>query len=284
MKRPSFQFYPGDWRKNAKLRRCTDAARGAWMDLLCVLHDADEYGVCRWPLVDLARSAGVPLRLAKELSEKGVLKGADRGAAPYIFTPTHAGKNGEPATLVEPGDGPCWYCSRFVRDEWIRQRRGQSTQFSADNQPPKATPDGSPKATPNPTIGERQGDGPSSSSSASLRAIPSEAIASAAEGGGKPERPEALTPDEIIFGYGVPMLTVAGSDDKHARSFLAGLRKGHGDKALVDALRECIRVKPLQPLEWLAKALPPKGEKNGKHAGFAEKNYREGVSADGSFV
>lgn len=68
-----------------------------------------------------------------------------------------------------------------------------------------------------------------------------------------------LTPDEIIFGYGVPLLTNAGTNDKHARSFLGGLRKSHGDDALIDALRDCIKAKPLQPLEWMAKALPPIG-------------------------
>ena len=68
-----------------------------------------------------------------------------------------------------------------------------------------------------------------------------------------------LTPDEIIFGYGLPLLTNAGTDEKQARSFLGGLRKSHGDDALVDGLRECIKAKPLQPLEWLAKVLPPKG-------------------------
>ena len=68
-----------------------------------------------------------------------------------------------------------------------------------------------------------------------------------------------LSPDEIIFGYGLPLLTNAGTADKQARSFLGGLRKSHGDDALIDALRDCIKAKPLQPLEWLAKVLPPKG-------------------------
>lgn len=68
-----------------------------------------------------------------------------------------------------------------------------------------------------------------------------------------------MTPDEIIFGYGLGLLTNAGTSDKQARSFLGGLRKGHGDAALIDSLRECARAKPLQPLEWLAAALPPAG-------------------------
>ncbi len=91
--------------------------------------------------------------------------------------------------------------------------------------------------------------------------------------GGKPP----LTPDEIIFGYGVPMLTTAGIPEKQARSFLGGLRKGHGDESLIDALRECIKVKPLQPLEWLSAALPPKGRRKTKQENFETKNYEGGL-------
>ena len=72
-----------------------------------------------------------------------------------------------------------------------------------------------------------------------------------------PVQKKELAPDEIIFGYGVPLLTQAGNTDKQARSFLGKLRKSHGDKAVIDALRQCLRTKPLQPLEWLAKVLPP---------------------------
>jgi len=167
MKRPSFQFYPADWRNNAKLRRCSEGARGAWVDVLCALHDSDEYGICRWPLVELARSAGVSIKLIKELANKDVLKGADKDAKPYIFTPRHAGKNGKPVTLVTNNDGPCWYCSRFVRDEWIRLRRGQQTQFSETNQPTKGGKKNEPKSQPKGGIGERQGDGPTSTSTSS---------------------------------------------------------------------------------------------------------------------
>jgi uncharacterized protein YdaU (DUF1376 family) len=70
-----------------------------------------------------------------------------------------------------------------------------------------------------------------------------------------------LSPDEIIFGYGVPLLTNAGTAEKQARTFLGGLRKVHGDETLVNTLRDCIKAKPLQPLEWLAKVLPPDGIK-----------------------
>lgn len=75
--------------------------------------------------------------------------------------------------------------------------------------------------------------------------------------GGKP--PRLTDPAEIIFGYGLSMLVNAGTVEKHARSFLGGLRKEHGDDALIDALRACAKARTVQPLEWLAAALPPKG-------------------------
>lgn len=44
MKRPAFQFYPGDWRKDVQLRACSLAARGLWVDLMCVMHECEPYG------------------------------------------------------------------------------------------------------------------------------------------------------------------------------------------------------------------------------------------------
>ena len=86
---------------------------------------------------------------------------------------------------------------------------------------------------------------------------PDTSYSEAKASGGEP--PKVTDPDEIIFGYGVPLLTSAGNTDKHARSFLGGLRKQHGDQLVIDKLRECLKAKPLQPLEWLAAALPPAG-------------------------
>jgi hypothetical protein len=82
------------------------------------------------------------------------------------------------------------------------------------------------------------------------------------------------SPSEIIFSYGIPLLVNAGSTDKQARSFFGGLRKHHGDEAVVDALRECIRAKPLQPLDWLAAALPPKGKSKPPES-FKERDSRK---------
>jgi hypothetical protein len=129
------------------------------MDVLCVLHDGDEYGVCRWALADLARAAGVPVRLLQELSTKGVLKGADTEVEAFIYTPRHAGQDGAPVALLAAGAGPCWFSSRMVRDEYVRQRRGVGTRYTEV--------DRAPMPQPKPPIGVRQGYGSSSSSSSS---------------------------------------------------------------------------------------------------------------------
>lgn len=97
--------------------------------------------------------------------------------------------------------------------------------------------------------------------------------------GGEP--PKMTDPEEIIFGYGLTLLVAAGTPDKNARSFLGGLRKGYGDAALIDRLRECAKAKPLQPVEWLAAAMPPGGatSKTPKPDNFAAKDYGTEITA-----
>ena len=195
MKRPSFQFYPGDWKLNKKLRLCSIAARGAWVEVLCFLHDSDEYGVARVTLDELARAVSVDLRLLKQLSEKSVLKGADANCPAYVYRPHHAGRKGDPVVLLAASANPCWYCSRFVRDEWVRQQRGKTTRFSADNQPPKEQRQGerqgeSPTRIPTGPVGERLGDGPSSPSSSSTTVSNTSRTRGSATGNGSQPREE----------------------------------------------------------------------------------------------
>ena len=114
--------------------------------------------------------------------------------------------------------------------------------------PPKQEPTANPEETQSVISGN-----PEKSKSQAPITNPITNYSESKDSGGKPP----MSPDEIIFGYGVPLLTSAGSTDKHARSFLGGLRKAHGDDAVVSTLRECIRAKPLQPMEWLAAAMLP---------------------------
>jgi hypothetical protein len=44
MKRPAFQFYPGDWLRATDLRACSVGARGLWIDMICLMHEGTPYG------------------------------------------------------------------------------------------------------------------------------------------------------------------------------------------------------------------------------------------------
>ena len=162
MSRPSFQFYHGDWRSNAKLRRCTRAERGDWIDAMCLLADSDEFGMLRWPLKDLAQAVGCPVSSLQALRDKEVLKGADKGEGcpPFIYIPRHGGKDGAPVILIPEQTGPIWYSSRMVRDEYIRSIRGEGTRFGAE-------PKGAEKHKPKPPIGDESSTGSTASSPSS---------------------------------------------------------------------------------------------------------------------
>lgn len=165
MRRPSFQFYPADWRNNANLRRCSWEARGVWVEVMGLMHDSDRYGVLLWPLKEIAQALGAPLKLVQELAGKGVMKGRDKGLIEaFVYTPRTGRRDCDPVVLVPAQEGPIWYSSRMVKDEHLRAVRGEQTRFGDD---PKQTP----KAAPKVTIGDASSDGSSSSSttSSSLR-------------------------------------------------------------------------------------------------------------------
>jgi hypothetical protein len=88
MKRPSFQFYPADWRKDPALRACSIEARGFWIDLLCIMHESENCGFLEINLKKISEKAlasmcGItPSKCAKylaELGENGVFSRDERG-------------------------------------------------------------------------------------------------------------------------------------------------------------------------------------------------------------
>lgn len=88
-KLPGFMFYPGDWMKDPALRRCSAAARGLWMDLLCLMFECEDRGVLStggkpWSDADIAAvvsgDTNANLALLDELLSKGVCSRNQAGA------------------------------------------------------------------------------------------------------------------------------------------------------------------------------------------------------------
>ena len=143
MKLPAIQFYPGDWHKDQGVQALDLLQRGAWFELLLMMHDSDERGVL---LVN-----GQPMPdsvIARRL-------GLDNQSANQILT-----------TLLDYGvasrrdtDGAL-FCRRMVKDEKLRQVRTEAGKKGGNpallnqsaNQTPKQTPTTGVKQIPTPSI------------------------------------------------------------------------------------------------------------------------------------
>jgi uncharacterized protein YaiI (UPF0178 family) len=89
-KLPAFMFYPGDWQKDPCLRRCSKAAKGVWMDMLCLLFECPVRGAFvdasgkPWSDEEIAEAiggdVGANLGYIAELVSKGVAQRNTRGA------------------------------------------------------------------------------------------------------------------------------------------------------------------------------------------------------------
>lgn len=80
-KNPFLKFYTSDWRSDPRLRMCSAAARGLWVEMMCLMHEAEPYGhllVNGVPPSDMQLSmlTGIPAdqlpELIAELGAQGV--------------------------------------------------------------------------------------------------------------------------------------------------------------------------------------------------------------------
>lgn len=153
MKRPSFQFYPGDWLRSTDLRSCSIGARGAWVDMLCLMHEGNPYGYLKvgqkviLPPI-LACMVGVSLQELEgylaELMEAGV------------------------CSIDEHG---CIFSRRMIRDEDIRQKRAAGG-IASQNNPNVPKKKGNPTRIPLDTsfgVSPASASASASSSSSSLK-------------------------------------------------------------------------------------------------------------------
>lgn len=85
---PSFQFYPMDWLGDVNLRMCSPAARGLWIDLMCIMTRTQTYGYLAIHsefigVSSLVKLTGIPFRtldkLLTELLDNGVARKDEKG-------------------------------------------------------------------------------------------------------------------------------------------------------------------------------------------------------------
>jgi hypothetical protein len=139
VKRPAFQWYPGDWRRDTALQSCSIAARGLWVEMLNLMHDGEPYGHLTAGGVQLTTQGLANLTgLAPAAAKKLLKELEDR----KVFSRT--------------SDGTI-YSRRMVRDEDIRTKRANAGKLGGNPAlvGPKDNGEVAPRLTkednPNPT-------------------------------------------------------------------------------------------------------------------------------------
>jgi hypothetical protein len=154
VKRPAYQWYPGDFRRDVALQACSFEARALWREMLDLMHDGEPYGHLTAggvPMNDatVARIVGVPLAKARRwLADLEAHKVFSRTEAGVIFS------------------------RRMVKDEHIRGVRAESGKKGGnpallDNQPAIVLLNQTDKQKPTPAVAVAVAVAKESSSSSS---------------------------------------------------------------------------------------------------------------------
>jgi hypothetical protein len=248
MKRPAFQFYPGDWLRDTALRTCSIGARGLWIDMICFMHEGNPYGhlkvnqkvilstnlavMCGATLLDIEGWLG-------ELSSAGVFEKTEDGTI---------------------------YSRRMIRDEIIREARAAGGKLGGN--PNLKDAEKVNHSTNLPSATEvNQNLTPSSSSSSSSSSSTSKT---------KQKKDAALSvvlpdfiPQKAWHGY-VQMRKVAPTEYA-VELIIKQLKKMHSEGQDVGAVLDQSTANSwtsLYPLKT------QQGTQNGKHAAIAENNRR----------
>lgn len=152
MKRPSLQFYPGDWRKDPAVQSLDYFDRGVWIELLCIMHESSERGVL------LLNGTPMPVEALQNLL----------GLDNQTTTKTLATLQARGVAKVRQSDGAI-YSKRMVEDEQLSEIRRNAGSKGGNPSLLKQNPS-KPEANDNQI--SKQNPTPSSSSSSSIKAPP----------------------------------------------------------------------------------------------------------------
>ena len=149
MKRPSLQFYPGDWRKDPAVQSLDYFDRGVWIELLCIMHESSERGVL------LLNGMPMPVEALQNLL----------GLDNQTTTKTLATLQARGVAKVRQSDGAI-YSKRMVEDEQLSEIRRNAGSKGGNPSLLKQNPS---KSEANDNQTSKQNPTPSSSSSSSLK-------------------------------------------------------------------------------------------------------------------
>lgn len=229
------KFYPADWQADPAVRSCSLAARGLWVEMLCLMQKSEPIGHL---LVNGKQPSASQLATLCGASNAQVARGLSELEAAGVFSRSDAG-------VV--------YSRRMVRDE-LKVAEAQVNGAKGGNPSLKA----GDKQGVNPQVKAGVGEG--------VKAQIPEARKSSEPNGSGAEAP-SIDPDKRAWSDAVALLMSAGRmTDGKARAFFGKLLKDHGGlvaKDLLPALAQAIANGTQDPQAYLTKAAAGLADRRG---------------------
>lgn len=215
--KPWMKFYPQDWRADEKLRLCSLAARGLWIEMLAIMHRSERYG-------QLLIGGQVPTdtQIAVQV-----------GASPPEVTACLADL--ESAGVFSRTAKGVIFSRRMARDH----RKAETARKNGKN-------------GGNPTLCKEAGN-PASDKGVDKGGLKPQRLEARDSDTNVSGAALPLDPVKAIFDLGVAILTEDGRPAKDARSLVGMWRKRMSDPEL-SALFVKARQKT-EPAAWLCKAV-----------------------------
>jgi hypothetical protein len=248
--RPWMMFYPSDWRADPKLRCCSIAARGLWIELIALMHESERYGFL---LVNgkqpserkLASLVGISIvdlsSLLTELDEEGVFS-RDREGVIY---------------------------SRRMKNDEKRAQNARKNGKRGGN--PTLTKHSENPASDNLEVKPEDNGGDKPQSPESI--YQSNSVSNDTDANGV----EAIDPVKELIDSGIKVLAAGNIAEKPARSIIGQWRKKYGDEATALAIGSASGRDLSQPLEWIAKRLQTRADDGRSPGGVKPKSHADVV-------
>jgi len=235
---PWMKFYPQDWRADEKLRLCSLAARGLWMEMLAIMHRSERYG-------QLLIGGHVPTdaQLAVQV-----------GALPDEVTALVA-EISDAGVFSRAGSGAI-YSRRMTRDH----RKAETARKNG-------------KRGGNPTLSKQTNNSPSVNQEVKGGVKPQKP--ETRDSDTKVSGSAAGDILKSLFDLGVSLLVDRGHGPKEARSLVGSWRKGRQDADVLAAIIDCQAKGISNPVEWMPKRLAQAAASPSAYTDHVLEKYRK---------
>lgn len=277
------KFWWQDWQRDPALRMCSLAARGAWIEMLCLMADADPVGHLlvngRSPnMRQLAAVLGCSEReatkLVSELEENGVFSRSDDGTIFSRRMVRDKAISDEAAANGKKGGNP------NITGKGKRKVKGEDAEGLTPSLKANATPPLKHQET------EAEADTERTLTSFVPPAEPSPSVIDPVDASSQtlPARPAPPDARTALFRLGLQAVRgLTGKSEAQSRGLIGKWLKACGDDASIlnRIILEAADLRPAEPVAWIEKAV---AQHSGRSPRDAERSRNKAAWLEGEML